>query len=187
MLNTLEEILLKKFEYDYGNKFKKILNDIIIFITNLGLFMFIIFILLIMLGIIFNMVIEFKFVNYIVLIIFIFSSIYLIFKFLLVTFTKKEVVLYESYLKIKKGFIDIFPFGFNHSIQYNNIVSCEYYSEKKTFFYDGKSYAILFFNYNSLVRIVDEKNHEYYIPLKESKEFICEVNERIKSSKENNE
>ncbi len=178
---------MKKFEYDYGNKFKKILNYIIIFITNIGLFMFIFFILLILLGIIFNMVIDLKFVKYIVLIIFIFSSIYLMYKFILVTFTKKEVVLYESYLKIKKGFIDIFPFGFNNSIQYNNIVSCEYCSVKKTLFYDGKSYAILFFNYNSLVRIVDEKKHEYYIPLKESKEFICEVNQRIIASKKNNE
>ncbi len=177
---------MKKFEYDYGNIFKKVLSYLLSIICNYFLLLVILFLSS---GVLFSIYDSFNnsFVSKILIMVLFVGDIILFLKFSFETFRKRNVVLHDSFLIAKRGNFDFIPFGFKWKIEYSDMIRCERYEVKRFILNDGKRMAIPFYNNNSFVRIELEKGTSYYFQIKQPEEFVNEVNQRITASKENNE
>lgn len=96
-------------------------------------------------------------------------------------FLPKKVVLYQNSIHVKRN--NISSQGFNDNILYSSIISCNIYRGEHFHGRGSPSCSILFFDWDSLVEIVCEKNKKYYIPVKNTDDFIDEVNERVQKTK----
>lgn len=98
-------------------------------------------------------------------------------------FLPKKVVLYQNMINIKRYNIPSAAItrGFTDDIPYSAIISCKLYNGSH--YSKFMEYSICFYNRNSVVKIVCDNNKEYYIPVKNTDDFIDEVNERVQKTK----
>lgn len=104
---------------------------------------------------------------------------------LVLAFLPKKIVIYQNSISVKRNNISTCPieWGISDNILYSSIVSCNYYKGPHFRGIGNPYYAILLFDWDSLVEIVCEKNKKYYIPVKDADDFIAEVNARVEKIK----
>lgn len=177
MLNY--ENYIKTYKFDYGYKMKKVLSISFELLINLSIvFLYLPFFLSV------NFLL-FGDSNSVIKRIFLIAEV-VIFVFLLIympllVFLPKRAILYQNSINVKRN--NISSKGFNDNILYSSIISCALYKGGHYRGRGGPEYAIILFDWDSLVEIVCEKNKKYYIPVKDADDFIAEVNARVEKIK----
>jgi len=193
-IEIIEQITNKgkmmRYKFDYGNGLKKLLCYLIQFMANSGV-------------IIVSLILHFTLTQSIIkgisndtvakvlLILFTALLISIALFFICFTFFPRNIVVTDNYIKIRKNAMN-FIIGkswFSSIIPYSSITSCTLYDEELTYgrlkFLRQQVYPCTFFNSDSLVKITDKYGEKYYIPIKNTEEFVEEVNKRIESAKSN--
>lgn len=103
----------------------------------------------------------------------------------IIAFLPKKVILYQNSIQVKRHNISgkYIRKGLDDNILYSSIISCRIYKGAHYSGWATPDYAVSFFNWDSLVEIVCEKNKKYYIPVKDADDFIAEVNARVEKIK----
>lgn len=175
---------LKIYKFNYGNVFKKILCYFLQFMINVGVIMlsFAAFsILTYYLTKAANNNIFIKILVVMLTIVMLITGLF----FICFTFFPRRIVIHDNYIRIQKNAINTFigESSFSTTIPYSTITSCNMYDKKFTYrrymFMRQRVYPCTFFDWNSLVKITDIFDNRYYIPVKNAKEFVDEVNKRI--------
>lgn len=177
-MNTIQ------YEFDYGKTYKFVLSKIEQFNSNLVSFIMIsIPILLIQMGL--NTVFAEIIKQHLTIRYFLYlPSIIIVCLFIcpiVFLFFKTKIVITNSHLHIKRYTFNPFSLnrGFNDVIDIIHITECKYYNgPKKRTYLRNNPFSVYLFDWNSLVEIKTESK-TYYVPIKNSKEFIAEINSRI--------
>ena len=101
-------------------------------------------------------------------------------------FQPQNVIIDKEYLLVHRRFLNwqYIARGYNDKILINNIVACKAYDGIRPAMNNSSwmPLSILYFNWDDLVEI-NTTNKRYLIPVENSKNFIEEINKRIKSTK----
>ncbi len=106
---------------------------------------------------------------------------------LVLSIKPKKVIVNDLAVLVKRNSIYVLNDLFNDCVLYSQIKSCDLYiDERIKFGWDGKKYAVRFFDWDCAVEIIDNKNREYIIPVEDCYEFIYEVTERANDYRRKN-
>lgn len=169
------------YRFSYGNVFNFILNQIITISYH-----FIVLLLLAVPVLSLYGEIEYKFRNnhflmkIITIFMFILLFLYLLY-LIVILFLPKKAIIDGHFIRIRRYFLNFSYLirGFNDEIFIKDIIECKKYEGKRYFLDRTGPYAIFFFNWDSLVKIKTNNDKTYLIPLKNSDDFIDEVNKMI--------
>lgn len=168
-----------EYKFSYGNIFKYILNQYIIISCHLFFYLLLLYFL------IFVIIGSFEYffkqqenistiVNALSISLIILCSLY----FIIILFLPRKAIIYSNFIEIKRHFLNISYLnrGFNDEILIRNIIECKKYEGKRYILDITGPYAVYFFNWDDLVQIETNDDKCYLVPLKNSNEFIEEVN-----------
>lgn len=98
----------------------------------------------------------------------------------------KRVTVDNYFVTIRRNFfnLDILPKIWSWQLSYKEIVSCEMYNEnysKSRWVTSGNRFVYYFPNWENVVVITTIYNRNYYVPVKNPEDFICDINSRIHS------
>ncbi len=97
-----------------------------------------------------------------------------------ILFIPKKAIIDNNFIKIKRYFLNVGYLlrGFNDDIYIKEIVECKKYNGISYHLYRSGPYAVFFFDWDDLVEIKTKDEKRYLVPLKNSDDFIDEVNKR---------
>lgn len=174
----------RKYYFDYGNILKKIFCYLIQFMVNLSISLILSFICFRLMSSV-SANIDSETVIYIVNTMICTMFGIAVFFFICFTFFPRRITISESYIKITKNAINTLNVKswFSEVVLFSSIVICESFNKKRTYkrdmFMRQQTYPCTFCNWNSLVKITDKYGNQYYVPVKNSDDFIKEVKERV--------
>lgn len=170
--------MIIKYNYSYGSLIKKASSYFITLIGNLELFAISAIILFLLTGL-FQMIFspESAVTTYIIRVFFI-VAIGLLVYLVVISFLNKQIILYDNLLVVKRHMINFRYFyrGFKDEILIREIAECKLYEGRHII--DGP-HSVVFFNWDDLVEIKTKDNKKYYIPVKNSQDFIHEIRTRM--------
>ena len=175
----------KKYEYDYGSKFRCIISHLWGAYVNLSCALG--FSVVLWCADAYFTTSKFggekipEFLSVMITYIAALGTIFISLSLIIPIFLPKYVMLKSTHIKVRKtnlGPNHIFRGQFE-TIPYYLIKSCDYSNGTREKYSFG-DYAVSFFNWDSLVQIVTINNKYYHIPVKNADDFIAEVNERRK-------
>lgn len=178
----LTEVRIMKTEYkiSYGNIFNLIFSQVMLGVNNFGAFLIVAVPILWLYGEIESNFREnyalIKIITIVMtVIIFVVALILCVFFFL-----PKKAIVKNNFIIIKRYMLNFRYIlrGFNDEIFIKEIVACEKYCGNRYSLDRSGPYAVFFFNWDDLVKIKTADNKYYLVPLKNSEEFINEVNIR---------
>lgn len=171
----------KTYYFSYGNVINFLFTFIVDFICMLGLILFVFFISLIFFSQMQNYLIQNTSLQKVLLQ----SSIALpsvVSLYLLINvFIPKKVILSPEFVKIRRHNITEWSLlhGLNDKIFIDNIVACKIYDgDRPILDRRNKPYVVVRFNWDDLVEVTTDKR-KYLIPVKNSADFVEEVNKWI--------
>lgn len=174
------KIMKTEYRFSYGSIFKFIFSQVILCIYNFFAFLIVAIPVALLYGEIESIFRE----NYVLMkIITILMTIFiLIFALILCVFffLPKKAVINSSFVTIKRYMLN-FGYvlrGFNDEIFIKEIAECKKYVGDKYCLDRSEPYAVFFFDWDSLVEIRTIDNKRYFVPLKNSDDFIEEINKR---------
>ena len=99
----------------------------------------------------------------------------------IILFIPKKAIIETNFLKIRRYFLNFsyLTRGFNDEIFIKDIVECKKYDGKRYRLDRTGPYSVFFFDWDSLVEIKTKDDKSYLVPLKNSEEFVEEVNKRM--------
>ena len=181
----------KIYKFSYGKKINFVVNRLLIILINSFFCVIFAFILIFIYGIVESNFGEDGNVKPIAIILFSIIALAAILTFV-TFFQPQNVIIDKEYLLVHRRFLNwqYIARGYNDKILINNIVACKAYDGIRPAMNNSSwmPLSILYFNWDDLVEI-NTTNKRYLIPVENSKNFIEEINKRIKStkSKENDE
>ena len=173
-----------EYKFSYGNVFNFIFSQVILCIYNFFAFLIVAIPVTLLYGKIESIFRE----NYVLMkIITILMTVFiLIFALILCVFffLPKKAIINNDFLIIKRYMLNFgyIVRGFNDEIFIKEIVECKKYDGEKYRLDRSGPYAIFFFDWDDLVEIKTERK-AYLVPIKNSDNFIAEVNKRLKIQK----
>lgn len=105
--------------------------------------------------------------------------------FIVMSFFPKRIIMTQDDIRIKRFYLKFgyYRRGINDKIFIRDIISCKKYTGDRTLpFFNNKPFSVISFDWNDLVEIKTGKfgkHRTYLVPVKNSDEFISEVNLRI--------
>lgn len=173
----------KVYQFDFGNKFKKIVSYFYMTCANLGIVLISGFVWLFLAGRISNNIKDgiFKSIlSYTAFICFLAVSAY----FIALIFFPKKIILTDEGIKVRRNTLPHITLtrGLNDYIKYSEIKLCKIY-ECEDHNWHGKELIFVMFNGDSVVEIFDKHHKDFYIPVENAEEFVDEVNKRIEIAK----
>lgn len=174
----------KIYKISYGKYFNYIFSQILLCFNNIFTFLIIAVTMILLQGKLESTFGEDNILIEIITTLIVISIIILSVVLLIFTFAPKRVILYDNYITIKRYMLN-FEYlirGFNDKIYIEDIVECEIYKGERYLLHRAGPYAVFFFDWNDLVEIKTGKfgkHRTYLVPVKNSDEFISEVNSRI--------
>lgn len=182
-------VLMKlKYKFSYGNSIKYVISQIMIFILNIFGIVFLnlsIFSLFYCIYSLFNWKNKkIFFVNEFIGLI-LFASFFTLSLCMIIQFLPKCVILNDDSVKIKRHYLNpnYYIRGFNDKILIKKIVECKKYNGYRYRLDRSLPYAVYYFNWDDLVEINTENEKRYLIPIKNSDDFIKQVNLRMERIK----
>lgn len=183
------EIILKKYKFDYGNFLKCFFSHFceVCLTISITCIIFLGYIFL------FNSIENSLNNNILSKILTVFLTVFsvgLILFFAILPLIPKRAILTYNSLKIQRNSLihDITErIGINDCIPYSTIESCDFCDDCIRI---NKNLPVVSFNWDSLIEIKDKWGRKYYVPVKNPEEFIEDVNKmvaiaKMKDNKEN--
>lgn len=171
-----------EYKFSYGNIFNFIFSEFFLIVYNsFSLLLVSIFMAVIYGDLEYKFRDNYIFVKVITIFMVILFTIY--FSFLIVIFFLPKKVIINGEVLIVKRYMLNFKYifrGFNDKIFIEKIIECHIYNGERPRLDRSKEYAVFFFNWDDLVEIVTDKNRKYLVPVKNSENFIEEINAKIK-------
>lgn len=171
---------MKEYKFAYANKFCKILDYFLTFISNL---LVIIFIIPVIAVIVFLLLARFEPVGPIIA--FVLSVIVFVLAVVLTmffSFRKYSVVVTDYAVIINKHNICDFwqGVGADACILYKDIKECEIYDGPRWYYRTiGDIYCMGFYDTNEAVRIIDSRNRRYVFAVENSLDFLSFVDDKL--------
>ena len=112
----------------------------------------------------------------------IFFLLFLFILFLFISyFLPKKAIITDNFILIKRRFLNYeYPFrGFNDRIFIKDVCECEIYDGERPLLFRSGPYSVFFFDWDSLVEIRLKNNKKYLVPIKNTDNFVDEVNKRM--------
>ena len=99
----------------------------------------------------------------------------------IILFIPKKAIIETNFLKIRRYFLNFsyLTRGFNAEIFIKDIIVCKLYDGYRYRLDRSGPYSVYFFNWDDLVEIKTKDDKSYLVPLKNSEEFVEEVNKRM--------
>lgn len=179
MLKKYKENQIYKF--NYGNASNFIFSQIILCIYNFFAFLIVAMPMTLLYTRLENLFKE----NYILMKIVTILMAALIFLYALMLcvyfFLPKKVIIKNDFIKIKRYMLNFGYIlrGFNDEIFIKDIIVCKLYDGYRYRLDRSGPYSVYFFNWDDLVEIKTKDDKSYLVPLKNSEEFVEEVNKRM--------
>lgn len=171
---------MKEYKIAYGNWFKKFLSYFINAIFNL---MFINLFAVVLDAIVLYFAQPSAF--YVIFTIIIFS-VSTVIAFIL-SLKPKKVIINDLAVLVKRNSIFVLTDGFNDCLLFSEIKKCDFYIDERIKWPpDVKKYAVLFFDWDCAVQIIDNKNKEYIIPIENADDFIDDVTKQVNEYRRKN-
>ncbi len=172
---------MKKYKFSYGNIFNFFFSHFIQFIYN----SFTLLVLFVLLSFLYGRLdYAFRdqtFISQIVDYIYVISLALAIAFFVGTHIIPKKIIIINNIVLIKRHYLDyryLFR-GFNDEILIREISVCKLYDGKRYKFGRDQEYAVSYFDWDDLVEIKTKDEKRYLVPIKNSDDFIEEVNKRM--------
>lgn len=165
------------YNFDFGNKTKQILSYFLIWFSFIGLIIILTGLRGYFCSVLTEKITNIKFAHLLSLTLKYAIDFFALYG-LIIQFIPKKIILDKKGIKVRRNcFIRLTSGPFNDYIKYDNIKVCRMNQpEDKYSRYLPLSFP--FCNWDSVV-VVEERFRRFYIPVKNSEEFIEEVNKRI--------
>lgn len=173
-------IMKTEYKFSYGSIFKLIFSQVMLCIYNFFAFLIVAIPVALLYGEIESIFRE----NYVLMkIITILMTIFIIVYALILCvffFLPKKAIIKRDFVIIKRYMLNFGYIlrGFNDEIYIKEIVECKKYDGEKYCLDRSGPYAVFFFDWDSLVEIRTIDNKCYLVPLKNSDDFIEEINKK---------
>lgn len=169
-----------KYKFSYGNFINFILSQVIIISYHFFTVLCLLFFVFIVIGDLENSFKEQNLVTTILRILSVLLIVLWLAYLTIILFIPKKVILNFAFIKIRRYFLNISYLirGFNDEIYLNDVIECKKYDGKRERFNRTGPYSVFYFDWNDLVEIKTE-NKTYLVPIKNSDNFIAEVNKRL--------
>lgn len=174
---------MKLYKYDYGNKLKKLASLFCAYFALIIEYIFFSFVIVIFSILCINVFKDNLIIKYVVVVLSLIINVFMLILFLKIILRKDGVILDNNKIIIRRKIH--YKFKLTYQIKYENIDVCQEYNGEviPSYYRELYNFPILWFNWDNIVIIIDNKKNTYYLPVQNANEFIYVVNKYAQKAK----